>query len=100
MDFLFFIKTLFLTVALVLIMQIRVGDHTIEAHALSWVKTSAVVSPLNHVARGGAKLLRDLTQRLSNGMNSPDKKEKTQEAPSNFRWGFWTSSEQPRKKDQ
>lgn len=56
---LFCIKTFVLTIAIVIAMQIQVGERTIEDHALSWVQTSPVVRPLNGVARGAAKLAQD-----------------------------------------
>ncbi len=74
MDFLFFVKTFFLTIAIVLLMQIQVGSHTIEAHALSFMHSSAIAAPLNTVARGAAKLVRDLTQTISARVKSNTKK--------------------------
>lgn len=55
----FCIKSLVLTVALVLVLQVQVGDRTLENHAMAWVYTSQVTAPLNGVARGAAKLIRD-----------------------------------------
>jgi hypothetical protein len=78
-DVLFFVKTFFLTIAIVLVMQIHVGDHSIESHAMSWVQSSAVVAPLNSVARGAAKMARDLTQTISISIKRNGKKNKKEE---------------------
>ena len=88
-DFLFFVKTFCLTIALVLAMQVEVGNKTIENHAMSWMQSSMIVTPLNTVARGGAKLARDLTGYVSgkvknNTKNVDNKKE--EKKSSSFRW--------------
>lgn len=56
----FCLKTFVLTIAIVIVMQVQVGERTLENHALSWVQTSPIVSPLNSVARGGAKVIREM----------------------------------------
>lgn len=61
----FCIKTFVLTVAIVLVMQIQVGERTIESHAMSFVQSSAVIAPLNHVARGAAKFVQDLKDKVT-----------------------------------
>lgn len=76
MDFLFFVKTFLLTVAVVVMMQIKVSDKSIESHAMSWVQSSAVVAPLNGVAKGAAKMARDLTAMISAKIKSNTKKQK------------------------
>jgi hypothetical protein len=77
MDFLFFVKTFFLTIAIVLFMQIQVGSSSIEAHAMNFVQSSAIVAPLNTVAKGAAKMIRDVTQTVSARVKKNTKKEKT-----------------------
>lgn len=64
MDFLFFVKTFILTIAVVLAMQIHIGSTSIENHAMSFVQNSALVAPLNSVAYGGAKFIRNMTQSI------------------------------------
>ena len=76
MDFLFFVKTFLLTVAVVVMMQIKVSEKSIESHAMSWVQSSAVVAPLNGVAKGAAKMARDLTAMISAKIKSNTKKQK------------------------
>lgn len=77
MDVLFFVKTLLLTMAIVLVMQIRVGERSLEAHAMSWVQSSVVVAPLNGAAKGAAKMARDLTQTISISVQRNWNKKKT-----------------------
>lgn len=79
MDFMFFVKTFALTVAIVLGMQIHVGERSIETHAMSFVQSSTVVAPLNQVARGAAKLVRDITQTVSIQVKRNTKKNKKDE---------------------
>ncbi len=82
MDFLFFVKTCAATIALVLLMQIQVGSASIEHHAMSFMQSSTVVSPLNTVARGAAKMVRDLTQNISARVKQNTKKTKKEEPKS------------------
>lgn len=80
MDFLFFVKTFVLTIAIVLVMQIQVGQQTIETHAMGWVQNSAVTAPLNGVARGAAKAFRDVTTYVSSKVKKNTQKKKKEEA--------------------
>lgn len=79
MDFLFFVKTCALTIAIVLLMQIQVGSASIENHAMGFVQSSMITSPLNTVARGAAKMIRDLTQNISARVKQNTKKNKKEE---------------------
>lgn len=113
-DIIFFLKLFCLTVVLVLFMQIQVGEQTIEWHTMQWVHTSSLVGPLNGVAQGGAKVMRDLTHKVSSFVehNTTNKKKKlkgaaevqtapavTEPAPassgSSFRWTPWRQTEAP-----
>ena len=78
-DFLFFVKTFFLTIAIVLIMQIQVGSGTIETHAMSFVQSSSITAPLNMVAKGAAKMIRDVTTSISSKVKQNTKKSKKDE---------------------
>ncbi|MGE4133197.1 MAG: hypothetical protein AB7F86_16260 [Bdellovibrionales bacterium] len=63
-DVLFFLRILVFTIGLVLLMQIQVGDHSIEQRAQAWVRSSNVVEPLNGVAKGASKLLHEAKQKI------------------------------------
>lgn len=54
----FVLKVFIATVLVVLIMQIKIGEETVENHAHSFLKTSSILEPLNEVAQGGAALFR------------------------------------------
>ncbi len=57
-DLWFCFKMLIITFVLVLLMQIRIGEHTLEASIHSWIQESPIVKPLDQVAQGGLKVLR------------------------------------------
>ena len=100
MDLLFFIKTFIFTIAVVLVMQIQVGNKSLETHAVSWVQTSGLSAPLSEVARGGAKLTHDFTHRVSDlihdNVNKNKKEDSRIKRESSFRW---THSSRDRKSE-
>jgi len=63
-DVTFFMKLLGLTIVVVVLSQIHVGDRSVEAHAMTWVQDSAIAQPLNGVANGAARVLRDATGKI------------------------------------
>ena len=73
-DALFFLKTALGTLLIVMVMQIQVGEKSIENHAMGWVQTSSIVSPLNGVAKGAAKLYSDVKTSIKESLvGSPTK---------------------------
>lgn len=90
MDILFFAKTFALTIAIVLVMQIEVGSRSLENHAMSWVQTSSITAPLHGVARGGSRLVRDVSSKVSNAIFDNVDKNKKEDSrlkrESSFRW--------------
>jgi hypothetical protein len=96
-DIVFFVKLFCLTVALVLVMQIQVGDASLETHAMSWIQSSLLVAPLNKVARGGAKMVRDLSLAVHSSIDKntgKKKKEVPQAKVSSFHWFHHSKPEQ------
>ena len=87
-EIVFFFKLFLLTVAIVLVMQIKVGERSVESHAMGWVQTSALVAPMNSVASGGAKAVRDLTDYVNSSIskNSHKPKKEEKKSSSSFRW--------------
>jgi hypothetical protein len=69
MDILFFVKTFILTVAIVLVMQIQVGDRSLETHAMGWVQSSGAGGPLGEVARGAAKMVHDVSHKVTDSIH-------------------------------
>jgi len=54
-DLFFAARMAILTVALIFIMQIRIGTATIEQHSLAWMHDSAMIENLRAIAEGGVK---------------------------------------------
>lgn len=90
MDFFFFVKTFILTVAIVLVMQIQVGDKSLETHAMGWVQASGAAGPLSDVARGASKITHDLSHRVTDLIHDHVNKYKKEDTrikrESSFRW--------------
>lgn len=55
----FTVKTFILTGAIILCLQIEIGESTLEEKAEDWVRTSPVTKSLNKVARGAAQAVRE-----------------------------------------
>lgn len=88
-EFVFFLKLFGLTIALVLVMQIQVGEVSLEDHAMSFVQSSSITSPLNAVAHGGAKMFRDASSRIHAAIvHKPQKYKKEEAKASSFRWDW------------
>ena len=58
LNLMFFIKTILITVLIVLILQIRFGSLTLEDHARHFIQTSALAQPVQDVAESGAVAVR------------------------------------------
>lgn len=54
-DIFFVLKTLAITITIVVLMQIKIGPRTIEQHSLAWIHQSVVVEQLQEVAAGAVK---------------------------------------------
>lgn len=64
----FFLKTAFLTFVLVTLLQIRWGTKTLETHATQWFVGSSLVQPLQEVADGAGKLVRNTWDGISHSL--------------------------------
>ena len=69
-DLFFFIRVMVMTTIFVFFLQIRIGEQTLEQQALSLIRTSSTVVPLQRVADGGSRLLRDIWSAVTHRMNS------------------------------
>jgi hypothetical protein len=56
-DMLFVIRMLVLTVIVVIVMQVKIGDTTIEAQVQSWLSRSPAVETLREVAHSAVKVV-------------------------------------------
>lgn len=91
MDLYFFFKTLILTIALVVVLQIKIGDQTIENQAVSLFRSSGMEAPLLDIAQGGASLARgaiSYVQEKVNGKSEKAKDKSATEKKSGFRFNW------------
>lgn len=54
------LKTLFVSILVIVVLQIRVGNHSIENHILNWARSSEVAGFTNDVANGAVDFVDDL----------------------------------------
>lgn len=54
------IRSIIFTILLITLLQIQVGNKTLESHAVLFFKSSSVGEPLNMVVQGGIKLAKEL----------------------------------------
>jgi hypothetical protein len=57
-DFFFVVKCFVVTIALIFLMQIKVGSHTVEHHSMAWLHQSPVAENLRMVANGAIHLFK------------------------------------------
>lgn len=58
-DFFFVVKTFLFTIALVVVLQIRVGDATIEERSHEFIQESGIHRTLGKVALGAVTVMKD-----------------------------------------
>jgi len=66
----FVVKCLCFTMLLVVLMQVKVGGSSIEAHSFRWLRTSTVSQYIQSAAAGGAMALRNLGHTVKDGVAS------------------------------
>ena len=57
-------KAMFLTIVVVIVLQVKVGDYTLEEKAKIYALNSPMAGPLMEVAQGGAKVVTQGWSRL------------------------------------
>lgn len=65
-EVMFVIKSLVVTVIIVLCLQVKVGHATAEDHVNDWMRTSAVTEYLREVAQGAALAIHNTAGIVSN----------------------------------
>jgi hypothetical protein len=92
LDFFFFLKTLFLTFLIVLMLQIEIGHKTVENHVHDWMAGSIAAGFLGNAAHGGAHFLKDatfkMTQKMREHIGLMHKDESHETKSSHFHWGW------------
>ncbi len=66
----FVIKVFLFTVVVMAVMQIKVGDQSLEQRSSHWLRTSSLVDVLNSVSVGASKALNDGYHYIKNSMNA------------------------------
>ncbi len=59
------VKSLVLTLFIVLLLQVKVGDSTLEERAVFWFRSSPLVRPMQRVVDGGVRVLQQSFGRLT-----------------------------------
>jgi hypothetical protein len=67
---LFIIKSFFIAILIIFIMQVKWGETTIEEKSMSWIANSPIVAPLQDVATGGAKAIREFWKTVTSKVNA------------------------------
>lgn len=66
----FIIKSLVLTILIVIFMQVKVGDTTIEEKTLMWIEGSVIILPLQKIVDGGVKAVSETWKLVFGNLNS------------------------------
>lgn len=69
-DFFFFVKSILVAILLVALLQIKVGDSTLETRTTNFIQASGVIMPLQSVADGGVKAFRDSVNWVAREINT------------------------------
>jgi hypothetical protein len=92
LDFFFFLKTMLLTLVVVLLLQIEIGGKTAETHVHDWMVGSVAAGFIGNAAHGGANFLKDasfkMTKKIKEHMGAKAKKESSEIKASHFHWGW------------
>lgn len=59
------IKTITISILVVIGMQVNVQGKSVEEHILDWAHSKGAVSFVNGVAQGGIKIINDVTQQVT-----------------------------------
>lgn len=66
----FVVRCLVFTMLMVVIMQVKVGGYSIEAHSFHWLRKSTISQYIQSAAAGGAMALRNLGRTVKDGVAS------------------------------
>ena len=82
----FVLKSFVVTVAVLFLMQIRVGNSTVERKTLAWMRQSVVVDGLRYVADGAVTLTSKGYKAVHALVSSPNGSLTTAEASRGYSW--------------
>jgi hypothetical protein len=69
-DIFFVLKMFVVTVLVVLVMQIHIGEKSVEDHFHSWVKHSAFIDYVEEAVDGGMALFRGIYKKADTGIHT------------------------------
>ena len=69
-DIVYVLKIMAITCGLIIVMQIRVGEVTLEEHATEWIHTAAPVMLLREIAEGGLSAAHDGWVKMSSSIKT------------------------------
>ena len=104
-DIFFLVKMFVLTVIVILVMQIRVGTHSIDEHFHQWVKHSVVIDYIEEAVAGGRSLSHAAYVKLDEGFHfllgktTRKASRKTEEKGRSFAFGLHRHSDKPEVQD-
>lgn len=64
----FVVKCFVFTMVLVILMQVKVGGYSAEAHTFHWLRKSTISQYIQSAAAGGAMALRSLGRTVKDGV--------------------------------
>lgn len=82
-DFFFVIKTLLLTIVIVMLLQIKIGPTTLEQKSLNWMRESNAVHALRGVAEGATVAIDEGVAWVSKLVRSESASSRREESGSN-----------------
>lgn len=69
-DLFFLIKTLIGTFVIVVLLQIKVGNSTVEHYVMDWIHNSEMAEPIQEAAHGGVVFIRESWKKLTAGIDT------------------------------
>ncbi|MCB9025633.1 MAG: hypothetical protein H6625_04905 [Bdellovibrionaceae bacterium] len=66
----FILKSFILTILIVIFMQVKVGETTIEEKTLLWIESSTIISPIQKIVDGGVKVVKETWKTAFGNLNS------------------------------
>ncbi|MDC0980310.1 hypothetical protein OAQ84_01100 [Bdellovibrionales bacterium] len=69
-DLYFLIKTLIGTFVVVVLLQIKIGEGTVERHVMGWIHQSEMTAPIQEAAHGGVIAIRELWKKIVSGVGT------------------------------
>lgn len=79
-NILFFVKSLAIAIIITMLLQIHLGEDTLETHVDSWMRDTVAVELIDEAAQGGIKIIRDGLKKISASLNGKYWKQQKEQA--------------------